>query len=96
MCQMMWSISVGPSGLSRLHRYMEVAVEMFGGVHGQVTGRMSLLGPLGVGILLLVTVLLYFRRRQRAHLYERIAVGVGNEDVVMTRSEMVTRSNEKA
>jgi hypothetical protein len=81
-------------GLSVLFIYMEVVLQMFGGESGTI----NLLGHLGVvavRISLLVVVLLYFRNGQRAYMYMRIAFGEGNEDLMTTMPENLTRSDQK-
>lgn len=68
---------------------LELASSIHPGCLGDVqrsiwTSRMNLLGHLvvvAIGISLLVAGLLYFRKRQRVHTYERIAVGKGSVQV---------------
>jgi hypothetical protein len=70
------------SGPFRLERAPSIHRGCLGDVWRSVwTSRMNQLGHLGavaIGISLLVAGLLYFRKCQRAHTYERIAAGGGN------------------
>jgi hypothetical protein len=87
------------SGPFRLERAPSIHRGCLGDVWRSVwTSRMNLLGHLGVvaiGISLLVSGLLYFRKRQKAHTYERIAVGGGSVQVIITRSEIVKRLDQR-